>query len=179
MLVDANGAANGVKNNGQLKSEGSFVVIDWDYKLNNGSGDSPFTWLQKFLFNLPNAFLKIPAHLLCQKVGSVELHKFLNHKNFIVEMYGQENPYLTYDSIFAKKTYTAENGYTPECPKNPSTAKLQEILGTAKFHIEKSLHSEYRGYVGEMVEWIKEAEANNNFAGVVFFDGHPRNIIRL
>lgn len=51
-------------------------------------------------------------------------------------MYGKENPYLTYESIFSNNNYDKEtDGYSIECPKNPSTVKLQSILSDIKFNI--------------------------------------------
>ena len=151
--------ASDIDNNGQLRSAGVTQVIDWDHKLESNldvEQTQYLPWLQTLLAALPNSILKIPAHYLCKNIGGTPFFRYLNHKAYIIEMYGKENPYLSYDSVFSKKDYEAADGYTVECPKNPSTLKLKEILGDAvKFHIEKTLNTEYRGYVGEMAEWIK------------------------
>ena len=93
-------------------------------------------------------------------------------------MYGSENPYLTYESIFTNTNYPSENGYSAECPKNPSIAKIKEILKETKFNSEKTLNTENRGHVGEMEEWISQATTDNVYTGIVFFDQHPMNVIK-
>lgn len=121
--------ATGINNNRQLKAANSFIIIDWDQKLFEQAESKlieSLGWLQKFLVAVPNTILKIPAHYLCKTIGGTPFYKHINHTSYIIEMYGRENPYLTYDSIFSKTYYNEEtDGYSDECPKNPSTAKLK------------------------------------------------------
>jgi hypothetical protein len=150
--------ASSLNNNNVLKAGNSFTVIDWHHNIfeaeqNQQAQDAE--WLKKLLSIVPNSILKIPAHYLCKTINNSPFHSLLNHKFYIIELYGNENPYLTLESVFTTTDYPNEtNGYTASCPKNPSTSKLKQILGDNKFFIEKTLNSENKGYVGEMKSWL-------------------------